>query len=303
MRPATLLRLAQERGLESIDISLDAFRNRLTLSAPLCDLNAVLAQFSLFQKVLDRSEVLEQVAFEALEDCYLEGTRRVEFRYSPTFVSEYGGLSWIDSLHAFQRGLAKGVQKYPQMQVGLICIASRDYGVDEVDRVIEFFLEQFNAFIGVDLAGAENNFPCRLFEASFKKARSRGAKITVHAGEGTGPENIWEAIELLGAKRIGHGVASIQDPLLVKYLETKKICLEVCPTSNWLTGTVSHFQTHPLPQLLRAGVPVSINTDDPGIFGVSLPHELAICRHQMNLTSAELEACQKNAQTFSFLTD
>ena len=91
------------------------------------------------------------------------------------------------------------------MNAGLICIASRDYGPENVDKTIEFFLKNSNQFIGLDLAGNEANYPCRLFEASFKKAQQIGAKITIHAGEASGPENIWEAIELLGANRIGHG--------------------------------------------------------------------------------------------------
>ncbi len=302
LRPETLLELAQERGLESQSTSLESFKNKIILRTPLSNLSAVLATFSLFQKVLDHPSVLERVAFEVIEDCWNEGTRKVELRYSPSFVSEYSGLSWEESLAAFQRGLKRGIERYPEINAGLICIASRDYGVEKVDEGVEFFLKNFESFVGLDLAGNENQFPCRLFESSFKKAIQKNAKITIHAGEASGPENIWEAIELLGAVRIGHGISSMQDPVLLKYLAEKQICLEMCPTSNWLTSAVPSIAEHPLPQILRAGIPVCINTDDPGIFGVSLTHEIQVCRGKMGMNLAEIQKCHEHASQSSFLT-
>lgn len=300
-RPQTLLSLAQERGLVSQSTSLEEFRRDLVLTEPLADLNAVLAKFTLFQKVLDRPEVLERLAFEALEDCWNEGTRWVEFRYSPTFVSEFGKLSWAESLSAFRRGLAQGLYLYPEMRAGLICIASRNYGAESVDQTIEFFLNNFDSFIGVDLAGEEKDFPCRLFTNSFKKVIARGANITIHAGEGAGPESIWEAIQLLGAHRIGHGVACVRDRALMEHLADQRICLEMCPTSNWLTQAVPSLAEHPLPKILRAGIPVSINTDDPGIMGVTLPHEIQVCRDLLGLSLTEIERCGEYAKKASFL--
>jgi adenosine deaminase len=140
-----------------------------------------------------------------------------------------------------------------------------------------------------------------MFEASFKEVIAAGGQITIHAGEASGPENIWEAIELLGAQRIGHGITSVQDPVLMRYLADKQICLEMCPTSNWLTQAVPSLEEHPLPKALRAGVPVSINTDDPTVFGTTLPQEIQICWQKMGMSEAELRLCQKNAWQASFL--
>ncbi|MEO5969330.1 MAG: adenosine deaminase [Bdellovibrionia bacterium] len=303
LRTDTLLKLAQERGLEAQSTSLEAFREKLILRKPLKDLSEVLAQFTLFQKVLDRPDVLERVAFEVLEDCWLEGTFKAELRYSPNFVGQYSGLSPEDSLAAFHSGINQGLYQFPGMSAGLICIASRDYGPDNVDQTVEFFLKNRQYFIGLDLAGNEDQYPCRLFESSFKKVRQSGANITIHAGEAAGPENIWEAIELLGAQRIGHGVTCVRDPKLMEYLREKKICLEMCPTSNWLTQAVPSLKQHPLPQILRAGVPVSINTDDPGMFGVSLPQEFENCKTEMGLSSQEIDLCMKHAWNHSFISE
>jgi adenosine deaminase len=300
LRLSTLLELAQERGLEAQSTSLPEFDRKLVLREPLTDLSSVLAKFTLFQKVLDRPEVLERVAFEAAEDCHREGSHSVEFRFSPPFVAEYGGLSWDDVLEGFRRGIDRARSTFPGMKVGLIAIASRDYGPDTVDGVVEFYLKNRASLIGLDLAGNEVGFPCRIFESSFKKAAAAGAAITVHAGEATGPENIWEALELLGARRIGHGISAIQDPLLMRHLADRRICLEMCPTSNWITRAVPSFEAHPLPKVLRAGVPVCINTDDPTIFGVGLPGEVEICWKLMEMSDQEIRRCFEHAEHSSF---
>lgn len=301
LRLTTLLRLAQERGLEAQSTSLEAFRDKIVLKKPLNDLAEVLATFVLFQKVLDRPEVLEQVAFEVIEDCYREGTRKVELRFSPSFVSEFNGLSWDDVLAGFERGKERALAKYPDMKAGFLCIASRDYGVEPAEKTVEFYLRNKHRLAGLDLAGNEIGFPCRLFEPAFKSAKAQGARITIHSGEADGPENMWEAIELLGAERIGHGIACVKDPELMNYLAKHSICLEMCPTSNWLTRATPSFETHPLPQVLRAGVPVSINTDDPGVFGVTVPDEIRICREKMGMTAEEIQLCQQHASRASFL--
>ena len=298
----TLLKLAQERGLEAQSTSLATFREKLVMKKPAANLDEALALFTLFQKVLDRPEVLEQVAFEALEDCYREGTRMVELRFSPGFVCEFNELSWQDALDSFHKGITRGLIKYADMKAGLICIASRNLGAESVARTIEFFLNNQSSFIGLDLAGNEGDFPCRLFQPQFKMAIQSNAKITIHAGEGAGPENIWEAIELLGARRIGHGVSSIKDPKLMEFLNKNSICLEMCPTSNWLTSAVAEFKEHPLPLLLRAGVPVSINTDDPAVFGVTLPDEIRLCREKLGMSESEIDQCMGHAKKASFLS-
>jgi adenosine deaminase len=301
VRIETLLRLAQERGLESQGTSVSAFREKIVLKSPLENLSNVLDTFTLFQKVLDRPEVLEQVAFEVVEDCHREGTRKVELRFAPSFISELNRLDWNDILLGISRGIERARISFPDIQAGLLCIAVREHGVDAVAETAEFFLRNKTKFAGFDLAGKEIGFPCRNFEAPFKKLKQSNTRITVHAGEAAGPENIWEAVDLLGADRIGHGISAIHDPKLMDHLREKRICLEMCPTSNWLTQAVPSFEAHPLPKVLRAGVPVCINTDDPAVFGVSLSDEIRICREKMGLTEDEIQLTFRHADTSSFI--
>jgi adenosine deaminase len=300
-RVETLYELAVERGFEAQSTSLSSFREKVLIRKPMTDLRHVLDQFTLFQRVLDRPEILERVAFEAAEDVYREGTRRVEFRFAPSFVCEKKSLTWNEALESFERGLARARQKYADLETGLICIGVRDFSVEEVAQTADFFLENQKHFVAFDLAGNEDKNSPKVYASIFKRLQAAGANITVHAGEGAGAENIWEAVDILGAKRIGHGIRSIEDPKLVEELARRKICLEICPTSNWLTRCVTDLRHHPLPKILRAGVPVCINTDDPGIFGVTMSGEVEICKKQMGLTDSEVTKCFENAYLYSFI--
>jgi adenosine deaminase len=301
MRVETLLELAQAKGFVPQSTSVESFRQKVVIQKPMKDLTAVLAEFVLVQKVLDRPEILRRVSREVVEDCYREGTRKVELRFSPSFVAEHSKLSWKDVLLSFEQGVQDACAKIPDIRVGLLCIASRDYGTEAAEETVEFYLQNLSRFVGIDLAGNEVGFPNRLFEKSFKKAAAKGAKITIHAGEAAGPENIWEAIDLLHARRIGHGVTSVKDPALMKALREREICLEMCPTSNWLTQAVPSFEKHPLPVVLRAGIPVGINTDDPTLFGVGMDDEIRICKKKLGMTDAEIALCHENASKASFL--
>lgn len=307
VRPQTMLALAQARGLEAQSTSLAAFKRKLFLTAPHADLTAVLARFTLFQQVLDRPEVLARVAYETVEDCWREGTRQVELRFSPPFICAHNTLTWEAVLDAFERGVARARQAYPALRVGLIVIASREYGPDVAAEVVSFYLRHRARLVAVDLAGPERAYPCRLFEEAFRpvaEARARGVQglhVTIHAGEEDGPESVWAALERLGAERIGHGVRCVEDPQLVDYLAAHQVCLEVCPTSNWITQAVPSLAEHTLPAILAAGIPASISTDDPGIFGVTLPGEFEVCARHMGLDAAALDRCRQHAAAASFL--
>ncbi|HUP58066.1 MAG TPA: adenosine deaminase [Bdellovibrionota bacterium] len=300
LRLTTLFRLVKERSIVPDSMTLEQFREKIILTKPLTDLAAVIETFSIFQQIYDKAEVLETVSYEVVEDCWNEGTRKAELRFSPSFISRVSGMSWDLALASIQKGVARALAKYPGMKVGLICIATREFS-PEVGKTVDFFLNNEKSFVGFDLAGNEANFPSRHFKDTFKPLRDRGSRITVHAGEAAGPENVWESIELLGAQRIGHGIASIQDAKLMDFLAKHSICLETCPTSNWLTQCVPTLEAHPLPRLLRAGVPVSLNTDDPGVFAITLPSEMEVCRRQMGMTEAEIQACMAHADRASFI--
>jgi aminodeoxyfutalosine deaminase len=142
--------------------------------------------------------------------------------------------------------------------------------------------------VGFGLGGAEIGIPREKYRDAFLMARDGGLHLLPHAGETTGPETIWAALRELHAERIGHGTSAVADPNLLAHLAANGIPVEVCPTSNLRTRAVPTLATHPLPRLLEAGVPVTIATDDPGMFHTDLNREYRLCHDQFGLSRTEL---------------
>lgn len=157
-------------------------------------------------------------------------------------------------------------------------------GVPGADTTLKVALEHGpSTLVGFGLGGPEIGVPRPQFKPHFDAARSAGLRSVPHAGESTGPQTIWDAIEQLSAERIGHGIAAASDPELMRVLAERQITLEVCPTSNVATRCVERIDAHPLPALVAAGVPVTINSDDPPMFGTTLCHEYEIAADLLHL--------------------
>jgi aminodeoxyfutalosine deaminase len=145
--------------------------------------------------------------------------------------------------------------------------------------------------------------PRAQFAPYFTAARAAGLHSVPHAGETTGPETIWESIELLGAERIGHGCSAASDPVLMAHLAEHGIALEVCPSSNIATRAVASLDVHPLRDFVAAGVPVTINSDDPPMFSTSLNREYEIAAELLGLDEAGVAALAVAAVDHSFAAD
>jgi adenosine deaminase len=158
-----------------------------------------------------------------------------------------------------------------------------------------------DGLLSFGLGGPEIGVPREQFAPYFAKARAAGLHSVPHAGESTGPETVWEAIRYLGAERIGHGIAAARDPELLGYLAGAGIALEVCPTSNVRTRSVRSLAEHPLPALVAAGVPVTINSDDPPMFSTTLNDEYLIAAELLGLDQAGVADLARAAVEASFL--
>ncbi len=157
-------------------------------------------------------------------------------------------------------------------------------GLPAADATLEYALQHPpDALIGFGLGGPEVGVPRPQFEPHFDAARAAGLRSVPHAGETTGPQTVWDAIRLLGAERIGHGTSSASDPELLAHLARHGIPLEVCPTSNLATRAVESLDAHPLRVFVEAGVPVTINSDDPPMFGTDLNTEYAVAAQLLDL--------------------
>ncbi|HEY4017417.1 MAG TPA: adenosine deaminase [Pseudonocardiaceae bacterium] len=147
--------------------------------------------------------------------------------------------------------------------------------------------------VALGLAGLEVGFPRRDYVADFDKAVAADLHRVVHAGETTGPEEVWDAVRLLQAERIGHGVGAARDPELLAYLRDNDITVEMCPISNLRTRAVDKIENHPLPILLEAGVPVTLSTDDPGMFNTYLNKEYQLVADTFRLSRGQLAEIAK----------
>jgi len=186
--------------------------------------------------------------------------------------------------------------------------AARQFGAAEAMRVVDAArVCASKEIVAFGIGGDELSTPTIGFRPVYDQAAEQGLHRLMHAGEIGGPEKIREAIELLGAERIGHGIAAMHDPALMDLLADRRIPLEVCPTSNIRTGALDRqlhrrnapITDHPLPQLLRHGVPIVLSTDDPAMFHTTLEDEYR-ATHAIGLTESELMQLVANSKEFAF---
>ncbi|HET8582845.1 MAG TPA: adenosine deaminase [Jatrophihabitans sp.] len=174
-------------------------------------------------------------------------------------------------------------------------------GVPSADVTLDVALKQRpDGLVSFGLGGPEAGVPRAQFAPHFRAAIAAGLHSVPHAGESTGPETIWDSLEYLGAERIGHGIAAARDPELLDRLRADGITLEVCPTSNVCTRSVPSLAEHPLPALVAAGVPVTINSDDPPMFATTLDHEYEVAAELLGLDAAGVAELARGAVRASF---
>ncbi len=176
-----------------------------------------------------------------------------------------------------------------------------ELGVPGADATLGYALDHApESLIGFGLGGPEVGVPRPQFESHFAAARAAGLRSIPHAGETTGPETVWDALRHLGAERIGHGTSSAQDPALLAHLAEHRIPLEVCPSSNVATRAVATLDEHPLRTFVDAGVVVTINSDDPPMFGTTLNREYQIAADLLDLDERGLAEMARTAVRVSF---
>jgi adenosine deaminase len=284
----------------------EQFRDFILITKPVDGLKVFLEKFGLIHRVLSSEERIQRMAFEACQDAHAEGVRVLELRYSPVFIQGDRKNLGFDRIHAaILRGIEAAVKQCP-MAVGLIGILGREWDLPTATRVTDFFIENKDTVIGMDLANDEANFDGKPFTGLFRKARAAGLHLTVHAGESlipTSSQSILSALDDLGAERIGHGVQIYKDPALMEIVARRKVILELCPTSNILTKSIASLAAYPIQTIRAAGVRVCINADDPWVFDYDLDHEYGMLAQLHGLTEADFAAMNRDAFESSFIPE
>lgn len=232
---------------------------------------------------------------------------RQNIRYAELTITPYSSTRRGIDERAFMAAI-EDARKAAETELGVILRWCFDIpgeaGLEAAEETARLAVDlRPEGLVSFGLGGPEIGVPRPQFKPYFDRARAAGLRSVPHAGETTGPETIWDALNELGAERIGHGTSSVQDPELLKHLAEHRIALEVCPTSNIATRAVERLEDHPIRQMVDAGVLVTINSDDPPMFGTDLNNEYAVAARLLGLDERGVAALAKNAVEASFLDE
>jgi adenosine deaminase len=234
--------------------------------------------------LLRQYEDFELIAEEVARDFARQNIRYAEVFFSaPDFLQ--AGLEPQPLTEAIRRGLSR----VPQVEIALVADLVRDYGAQRAARMLACTSEVKDlGVIGVGIGGREYQYPPEVFREVYEQARNLGFKTSAHAGEAAGAPSIRGAIEALKVDRIGHGTRAIEDARLVDYLAQHKLPLELCVLSNVRTAVVADVECHPARTYFERGIPLSINTDDPTLFGNSLVDEYLALHQQLGFSRSDI---------------
>lgn len=302
VRVNTIWELGHQHGIALPADSLETLAPFVQIQGKETSLVAFLKKLDWMVAVLADLDAVKRVAYENVADAALSGLDYAELRFSPYYMAMNHKLPIEGVVEAVVDGVKAGLKDY-NVKINLIGIMSRSFGQAACTQELEGLLAHKQHLVAMDLAGDELGFPGELFNDHFKRVRDAGLAITAHAGEAAGSQSMWQAIQELGATRIGHGVNAIHDPKLMEYLAKHRIGIESCPTSNLHTSTVTSYAEHPFRTFMDAGVLISLNTDDPGVSAIDIKHEYRIAKSELKLTDAELAQVQRNGVEMAFLSD
>jgi adenosine deaminase len=248
-------------------------------------------------------EIIARITREAIKDAALDGVRYLELRFTPVALSRAEKFDLGKVMDWVIAGMQQAVQE-TGIQVRLIASVNRHEGPEVAKQVVSLAADRRDrGLVGVDLAGNEAYYSCMPFDGVFRDAHSAGLHVTIHAGEWGGAQNVVEAIEFLGAERIGHGIRVMEDPRAVALARERGTVFEVCMTSNYQSGVIQNLAAHPLPAMLAAGLNVTINTDDPSISKICLSDEYRLAVETLGIPQQTLYALILNAARSSFLSE
>lgn len=301
IRPQSILELGQQFQIQLPANTLPELLPHVQVMDNQPDLLSFLSKLDWGVKVLGDLDACRRVAWENMQDAAQQGLDYVELRFSPFYMAMSHQLPLAGVVEAVIDGVQQGSRDF-NLPAKLIGIMSRTFGQAHCQQELDALLTHRDQIIALDLAGDELGFPGELFIDHFKQARDAGWHISVHAGEAAGASSIWQAIQTLGATRIGHGVKAVEDVKLLDYLAEHQIGIESCITSNLQTSTVADITQHPLKTFLEHGILATINSDDPAVEGIDIQHEYLQAAPQAGLSKAQIRQAQQNGLSIAFLS-
>jgi adenosine deaminase len=301
MRPATILDMFRNNLGMYRDTPLEAILPKVQVTGDERSLPDFLAKFEFFMGCIKSAGDITRITTEVIADCSAEGIIHSELRFSPAFIRQLTGLGLMGAVEA----VLEGAREVPSgMSVSFILGSPQPQGPRVAWDTVRIARDYMTAGVrGVDISDDTRIVGLGEYQAPIEWAKSEGLGVTIHAGEAEGPESVRTAIERLGATRIGHGIRAIEDSKVVRLAVERDVTLEVCPTSNIHTAAARSYETHPLPRLLDCGVKVTLNTDDPGISGITLGHEYGVATEKWGMGREDLLQMNLTAAAAAFVDD
>lgn len=301
LRLETLAEVARSHGVDLPSYEIEELRPYVQVTGEKPDFHTFLEKFRFLRRFYSKREAIERVAYEAVADAAADNVRYLELRFSPATLAHSQGFA-LGEVADWVIAAVDRAQSDFGIMCRLIVTIKRESDSREAQEVAQVAFDRVGrGVVALDLAGDELNYPHRPFLDTLRQARKEGLGLTVHAGEVTGPETVRQAVEELGAQRVGHGVRASEDPSVVALLVRDGITLEMCPTSNIHTAAVQQLARHPLRSFHSLGVKVTINTDDPSISSTTLTDEYLLAVREIGLDVEHVGAVLLNGVNAAFL--
>lgn len=304
LRLNTLADIAREHQLDLPGYAVEDFRH-LVQMVPEDEPNAnvFISKFFTLRNFYQSPEIIDRITYETVADAAAENIVYMELRFTPIALAREKEYAMSDAADWVIKAVDRAQADFG-IDVRLIVSMNRHESVELGEEMVDIAIANMDrGVVAIDLAGSENKFPGRPFEHVFAKAREAGLSITSHAGEWAGPESVLEAINVLGAQRLGHGVRIVEDLDAVKLAQDRDITFEVCLSSNILSGVVDSLDNHPFRDLYAMGLRTTLNTDDPSVQGVNLTDEFVAASAEMGYSLDTLKEQVINAAEAAFLPD
>jgi adenosine deaminase len=283
-------------------ITLEEYRTNFIAPAKCKNLADYLTRAPNSYPLMQTEEQLRLVTLDLFEQLRRDNVLYVEIRYAPLRHTERG-LSAREVVASVEAATAEAVRS-TGIEARIILCTVRPYSAAqslETVRLVEDFRGTYVA--GFDIGADEAGYPIDEHIAAFQYAREKGIPCTAHAGEARGPDSVWETLRHFAPSRLGHGVRSIEDPVLVEHLRQHQIHLEICPTCNVQTDVYDTYADHPIDKLHRAGILVGVNTDGRTISNITLSQEYAKLHQTFGWDTEEFFHCNRNALKAAFVPD
>jgi adenosine deaminase len=296
LEPELVFALAQRNQLPPAAADVAALRRRYSFTSLQSFLDLYYANMSVLRTEQDFTDLADGYLARARDD----GVKHAEIFFDPQAHLERG-IAMSVVMDGLWASLASSVERYGVSTALIMCIL-RDRPVADAMRTLEQALVYRDRIVAIGLDSAEVGNPPSQFVDVFAAARSAGLKCVAHAGEEGPPEYVWQALDLLGADRIDHGVRCMDDAALVARLAADQVPLTVCPLSNVKLGVFATLDAHVLPRMLDAGLLVTVNSDDPAYFGGYVEDNFAALERELGITDLDLRRLAENSFHAAFLT-